>query len=173
MGEPKALVPVDGTPMGRRAADALIAAGADPVVLVGGDPAWGDALSMSSVADRWPGQGPVGGVATALSEAPADVAAVLVVACDQPWLQPRDLNRLVAALVADPTLDVVVGRTTDRYRQPFPSAWRPSVGPGLVDLVEAGHRRLLEVLDLLIIGEVTLDPASMLDVDEPGDLPPR
>lgn len=173
MGQPKALVPVDGSPMGRRAADALVAAGADPVVLVGGDPAWADALSLTGLPDRWPGQGPVGGIATALLAAPGGVDAVVVVACDQPWLEPPDLVRLVATLVADPALDVVVGRTTDQFPQPFPSAWRASAGQGLAGLVDAGHRRLLGILDELTVGTVTLDPASMLDVDEPGDLPHR
>lgn len=170
MGQPKALVPVDGIPMGRRAADALRTAGADPVVSIGGDPAWADALSLTIVADRWPGRGPVGGIATALLEAPVDTEVVLVVACDQPWLEPVDLARLAAALVADPTLDVVVGRAPRHLRQPFPSAWRPSLGPALADMVAAGRRRLLGVLDELAVGTVTLDPRSMLDVDEPDDL---
>ncbi|MEO6988433.1 MAG: NTP transferase domain-containing protein [Aquihabitans sp.] len=171
MGRPKALEPVDGVPMARRAAAALIAAGIAPVVLVGGEPPWANALDLPLVADRWPGVGPVGGIATALLEAPAGVDAVVVVACDQPWLQPHDLVRLAAALADDPTLDVVVGRTVDRFRQPFPSAWRLAIGPVLASSVEAGQCRLLTVLDGLSVGEVVVDPGSMIDVDEPGDLP--
>ena len=128
MGRPKVLVPVAGTAMGRRAATALMAAGAEPVFLVGGDPAWARALDLTLVADRWPGLGPVGGIATALSAIPPAVDVLLVVACDQPWLQPRDLIALAQALLADPALDVVIGRTPDRTGQPFPAAWRPRVG---------------------------------------------
>ena len=114
--------------MGQRAATALTAAGAEPVVMVGGDQAWADALDLTLVADQWPGLGPVGGIATALSGLPPGIDVLLVVACDQPWLQPRDLVALSQALVEDPTLDVVVGRTSDQYRQPFPAAWRPTIG---------------------------------------------
>lgn len=171
MGRPKVLVPVDGVPMGGRAAAALVAAGATPVVLVGGEPAWAGALDLILVPDRWPGLGPVGGIATALSSAPTGTDVVLVVACDQPWLRPEDLVRLATTLREDPSLDVVVGRTVDHSSQPFPSAWRPTVGPVLVGLIDAGHRRLLHALDELSVGEVTVDPASMVDVDEPGDLP--
>ncbi len=157
--------------MGQRAATALIEAGADPVVLVGGDPAWADALDLTLVADRWPGLGPVGGIATALSALSADVEVLLVVACDQPWIQPRDLVALVQALVEGPMLDVVVGLTPDRSRQPFPAAWRPTVGPALAAMVEAGERRLLGVIDQLSVGAVAIDPASASDIDEPSDLP--
>ena len=157
--------------MGQRAAAALTSAGAEPVVMVGGDPAWAATLGLPLVADRWPGYGPVGGIATALSALPSGVDLLLVVACDQPWLQARDLVALSLALVEDPTLDVVIGRTTDGSRQPFPAAWRPTVGPALAAMVDAGERRLLRVIDQLSVGEVAIDPVSATDIDEPSDLP--
>lgn len=171
MGRPKVLVPVDGVPMGRRAATALMAAGAAPVVLVGGDPGWSDALGLVLVPDRWPGIGPVGGIATALSWAPTEADVVLLAACDQPWIHPPDLLRMARALADDPTLDVVIGQTRDRSRQPFPSAWRPTTGPAVSALVTTGHRRLLGVLDELSVGSVAVDPSTTVDIDEPDDLP--
>lgn len=171
MGRPKALVPVDGVAMGRRAAAALLAAGADPVVLVGGQQGWAEILELDAVSDRWPGFGPVGGIATAVSEAPSGTDVVLVAACDQPWIHPPDLVRMADALADDPTLDVVIGRTVDQSSQPFPAAWRSTAATVLTGMVQSGQRRLLTVFDALSVGEVAVDPLSMVDIDEPGDLP--
>ena len=61
MGRDKATLPVDGVPMAARVADALRRAGAEPVLAVGGDQAALEALGLTWVADRHPGEGPSGG----------------------------------------------------------------------------------------------------------------
>jgi molybdopterin-guanine dinucleotide biosynthesis protein A len=172
MGRDKALVEVDGVPMVARAIEALRGSGASPVVLVGGDAAALARFGVEVVADRWPGQGPLAGLATALTAAAvAHADVVLVVATDQPWLEAADLGLLVAAVAAD---DAVVGAVADRGRGRFdglPGAWRPSFGPAVVGAVEAGHRRLDHLPDL---GSVVVVPAprpdALADVDEPADL---
>lgn len=73
MGTPKALLELGpvlepgGQALAARVAGALAAAGAERVVLVGGDAAWAEALGLGVVPDRWPGAGPLAGTATALS----------------------------------------------------------------------------------------------------------
>jgi molybdopterin-guanine dinucleotide biosynthesis protein A len=66
MGRDKALVEVDGLPMASRVAAALTAAGCRSAVAVGGDAAVHARLGLSSVPDRWPGEGPLGAIVTVL-----------------------------------------------------------------------------------------------------------
>src|SRR5687768_5401850 len=80
MGADKALVEGDGLAMARRAADALWAAGATEVMAVGGDAQALGRLSLEVVRDLHPGEGPLGGILTALAATDEDV--VVVLACD-------------------------------------------------------------------------------------------
>ncbi|MEZ5178431.1 MAG: molybdenum cofactor guanylyltransferase [Acidimicrobiales bacterium] len=181
MGRPKALVEVGGVPMARRAADALVSGGVGPeaVVLVGGPAAWADALEMRWVADRWPGEGPLGGLATALVDGPSAVGGpnpdadgdpiVVVAACDQPWLTGAAVAALVEGLrdgSAMAALAVVAGR-----RQPFPAAWRASAAALVTGLVAQGERRAEAAGRAVASVEVPMDPAVVADIDRPGDLP--
>ena len=83
MGTDKAFVEVDGRPMAGRVAAALRAAGAAEVLAVGGDLDRLPSLGFDrAVPDRHPGEGPLGGLLTALAAAGHDV--VVVLACDVP-----------------------------------------------------------------------------------------
>jgi molybdenum cofactor guanylyltransferase len=170
MGTDKALVPVGGTPMARRVADALAAAGASPVVCIGGDAGRLGALGLVVVPDRWPGEGPLGGLATALAAAPP--GRVLVAGCDQPWLDPAVLRRLVGALGRSPEADAAIFRIGAR-RQPIPGLYATTMAARVVAAVESGARRLGDELDLAlhVVEADPGDPASLRDVDRPIDLP--
>ena len=180
MGAPKARVEVDGVPMALRVAAALRAAGASEVVLVGGDPAWSAVLGLRQVPDRWPGEGPLGGLATALLDVPAVCApggsvrptdvTVLVAACDQPWLDGASLGLLVGALEANVGVGVAVAGSGSNRRQPFPAAWRSTYGRTLEVAVQAGARRADAAFDLVGVVEVALPDAVLADVDWPSDL---
>jgi molybdopterin-guanine dinucleotide biosynthesis protein A len=171
-GGPKAGVEVEGRAMAGRVADALAGAGASPVVLVGGDPAVADRLGLASVADRWPGEGPLAATATALAWAAATHgpdAVVVVAPCDLPRLDAASVRRLVDALgVGGAT--VAVGRTPDGRRQPLPAAWRAAAADGVVQAVEGGHRRADALLDALGARTVDLPSGPLVDVDTPADL---
>lgn len=179
MGEPKALVEVDGRTMAGRAADALAEAGASAVVLVGGDPAWAAALGLGHLADRWPGEGPLGGLATAVLDAPGTEfvgdPVVVVAACDQPWLDPTPIAALVAVLVERPQAGAAAPRTHDGRLHPFPSAWRARTGRRLATLVNTGSRRADAGFGLVTLAEVAFDDAGIADVDRPSDVggPPQ
>ena len=71
MGRDKALVEVDGTPWSLAPIEALQGSGAEPVVLVGGDAAALGRFGVEVVADRWPQEGPLAGMATALDRCSA------------------------------------------------------------------------------------------------------
>ncbi|CAN5787101.1 molybdenum cofactor guanylyltransferase [soil metagenome] len=176
MGTPKALVEVDGVPMAARVAGAMSQAGAGRIVLVGGDPAWSTRLHLPLVPDRWPGEGPLGGLATALLDHSGEDGGtggeiVLVVACDQPWMDGGSLRLLLGGLAAEPMAVAAVAVGIDGRRAPFPAAWRSSEAARLRALVEGGARRAGVAVDGQRHVQVVLPPGVLADVDRPEDLP--
>lgn len=172
MGTPKALVEIDGRPLASRVADVVRAAGAETVVLVGGEPAWGDLVGCEVVADARPGEGPLAATATAVSWAAHEGADLVVVAaCDQVGLDPSIIGALVATLRSASSSDAVgaLAVTADGVVQPFPSVWRVSAGPAIDALVAAGERRASV---LATVGVVTVPVAAerLADVDTPEEL---
>jgi molybdenum cofactor guanylyltransferase len=166
MGTDKALLEVDGVAMAERVARALVAGGCSPVVFVGGDPAL-NRHDRPVVADRWPGEGPLGGVLTALvGGAGADVIAA---ACDLPMLDGPTVGALIAAARED--VDVVVA-TTDRLEPGL--AWWSSVARSRLErLWGQGVRALHDAVAELRSVEVPVDPAVLRNVNAPSDLPSR
>lgn len=86
MGTDKVFIEIEGEPMVVRAVGALRAAGAEPTVVVGGDAARLGDLGLDYVPDRHPGEGPLGGVITALGALDAlgvsGMDAVVTLPCD-------------------------------------------------------------------------------------------
>lgn len=172
MGSAKPLVDVAGRPLAARVAEALEAAGASPVVLVGGPDAVGRALGRVVVADRWPGEGPLGGIASAVAWArtQADADLVVVAACDQPGLTPATVSALIDALTApdSPVAGAVVA-TSDGRRHPFPAVWRVSAADDLMALVASGARRA-DAGHALGVTTVTRPASELVDLDTPADV---
>ena len=86
MGADKAFIEIGGMPMVARAAAALSVAGVAATVVVGGDGARLSDLGLWAVPDRYPGQGPLGGLITALdalgSPSGDGMDAVVTLPCD-------------------------------------------------------------------------------------------
>lgn len=176
MGRDKAVVPVDGVPMGRRVADALLAGGAASVVLVGGQPGWGPLLGLDLVADRHPGIGPLGGLATALAHG-SDVGADVVVLapCDQPWLDGATVERLLTVGSGRSAPVIVRPAAVQGRRQPLPSVWPVDLASTIEATAVAGERRLEAAFVLAAaagvgVVEVEVAAAALRDVDRPEDL---
>ena len=120
MGRPKAFIELDGATLLDRAVAALTNAGAQDVVVVGGDGDRVRAAGHRFVADEHPGEGPLGGILTALESTEADV--VVVLACDLVDASPLAVASLVGALgTADVAVPEVEGRS-----QWLHAAWRRS-----------------------------------------------
>jgi molybdopterin-guanine dinucleotide biosynthesis protein A len=164
MGTDKALVDVDGVAMAERVARALTAGGCSPVVFVGGDPSL-NRFGRPVVVDRWPGEGPLGGVLTALADAAG--ADVVAAACDLPSLDGPTVGTLIAA--TNPEVDVVVA-TTDRL-EPGLACWSSAARPRIEQFWALGVRALHDVITELRSVEVAVDPAVLRNVNEPSDLP--
>jgi molybdenum cofactor guanylyltransferase len=163
MGRPKALIAVEGLPMVVRVAAALVAGGCAPVRVVG-DTLLPDDVEYPLVADRWPGEGPLGGVITALIDAGGDV---VVAACDLPDLDSATVRAIRDAPDADRAAAVVA--TTDRL-EPALARWNHRALDQLMATFERGERALHAAIAGLDIVEVTVDPAAMRNVNTPGDL---
>lgn len=167
MGVDKATLVVDGVAMAVRVADALRAAGATDVVVIGHRPVDGEV----HVPDVHPGEGPLGGVLTALAALAALAhAELLVVApCDLLAPDPRAFVALVDALTAEPDALVAIAGPGD----PLPLALRPgaAVTP-LADAFAAGTRSLqgaIAPLDPVVVG---LPATATASANQPADLPP-
>ena len=167
MGRPKAFISIDGRTMLDRAIDALRAADIDEVFVVGGDRSRIVEAGHRHRRDADPGQGPLGGILTALDATDADL--VVVLACDLLDASPLAVRSLVGAIGdADVAVPVVDGRA-----QWLHAVWRRSVRSTLQAAFDAGERAPRRALDGLAIVEV-LDgsPCWYADADRPSDLPP-
>ncbi|HVT77959.1 MAG TPA: molybdenum cofactor guanylyltransferase [Acidimicrobiales bacterium] len=152
MGRDKAAVEVDGVAMATRVADALRAGGAHAVARIGTD-----------VADAFPGEGPLGGIITALRWGGGEV--VVVAPCDMPWIEGAHARALVDAL--SDGLDVAVAGEQHLF-----AAWAPRALAVLEAAFAAGERSVKRVLPLLHMRTVDLGEGPWShDVDTPADLP--
>lgn len=155
--------------MAARVAQALGDGGCEPVIAIGGDSVALEALGLATVADRWPGEGPLGGVITALEQFP-EHEAVVVVACDLPKLSAATVAMLIDGLLQAPAIADVAMAVTDR-QQYLCAAWRPRAGTQLSATFAAGGRRLLDALSNLRVVEVDVDATQLLNVNTAADLP--
>jgi molybdenum cofactor guanylyltransferase len=168
MGRDKALVPYMGVPMALCVATALRGAGCSPVAAVGGDQVALADLGFDAIADGWPGEGPLGGVLTALDHFP-DHEVVVVVGCDMPLLRAATVTALVDGLRDDPAAMASVA-VTDRV-QPLCVAWRRPASAWLRLALDAGERRVHDVLARMPIVSLSVNPQDLQNVNTPDDLP--
>ena len=96
-GGNKALFQLSGRPMAAWALDALEAHFSSCVV-VANDPAVAEALKIPGRPDRIPGQGPLGGLSTALAWAEEEAfEGVFLLACDLPLVSTELVGRILGA----------------------------------------------------------------------------
>ena len=166
MGRTKALIEIHGVPMAARVAATLRSAGLADVVLVGGDVDELMTLGLPVVDDRFPGDGPVGGLLTALHH--FDGRDVMLVPCDVPFLDVASVELLRRSFDGSPA-DVVVART-DRI-EPLCALWRSSARVQVQHAFDAGTRAMYRVLGGLVVVEVDVDGDALRNVNHPDDLP--
>ncbi len=173
MGTDKAVLVVEGVPMARRVADALVAGGCTPVLAVGGDGGRLASLGFEVLPDREPGAGPLGGLATAIVELERrgwSARDLVAVACDLPWLDAATVRRIVEG-IDDTTADAdVVCARTDRL-QPLCALWRASSFAAVREAFDGGERAVRAAWSRLRVVGVPVEPASVRNVNSPSDLP--
>lgn len=164
MGSDKANYPVEGVPMANRVAAAARQAGASEVLLIGGPQARSKSLDGVWKKDAYPGEGPLGGVITALKGAAND--AVVVLSCDMPFITAAVINSLVRAL---PDAQATVGRT-DRLNW-LCSAWSKSEClTTLQGVWKRNERAVHRAAVLLDVAEVPVPAVAVRNINTPQDL---
>jgi rhodanese-related sulfurtransferase/molybdopterin-guanine dinucleotide biosynthesis protein A len=133
--------------MAQRVMNALVSAGASTVATVGGpDRGFG----QTHLVDRYPCEGPLGGVLSALHTAEAPV--VFVAACDLPYL---DANTVRVVLGGLDGADAAVARTDDV--EPLCAAYRVSPCRAAFQAVfDNGERSMKRALDQIRVVEVVV-----------------
>lgn len=167
MGTDKALLEFSGRALVTYAHDALAGAGAERIMVVGGELDALAALGMETVPDRFPGEGPLGGVVTGLGECSSPI--VVVLACDQPAVEAAVVARLVGGLESAPDAFAAVA-VADGVRQVLTGAYRRSTIDVLSGAFSSGERSLRGALAGLMVVEVEIDPRLVVDLDSPEDV---
>jgi molybdopterin-guanine dinucleotide biosynthesis protein A len=141
MGRDKALLPFHGRPLAGVVAAALAEA-AGSVVLVG-NPALATVTGFPAIPDLFPGEGPLGGIITALRHTTADWN--LISACDMPELTAPFLSVLFrAAEACDP--DMLLPVSPGGRPEPLCAVWnRRALGPLEAAFAE-GERKIRAAL---------------------------
>lgn len=182
MGRDKSLLEVEGQAMAVRVAAALVDAGADPVTAIGGDADALAAVGLNVVADDDPGEGPLGGVLTALRVSTAPI--VFVAACDLVSPSASAVTATVEALVEafdgvsetrDPAVAVpaVAVPVVGGRRQWMHTAWRTAAEGPLRAAFAAGERAVHAAVAAgrLRVVDLELPDPAVADADTPADLP--
>ncbi len=182
-GSDKALARFGSSTVGERVVAALRQSGVDPVVAIGGD--IGDRLGLPTVPDLRPGDGPLGGLATALLW--ARTGSVLLVPCDVPLLTAAHVGLLLGdgAETAEPpgsagsggpgtdhdtNEQIPVVATVDGAPQISLAVWPAADGRRLLRLLDGGERRLRAALDGRPWRGVEVPAAAVTDADTPEEL---
>jgi molybdopterin-guanine dinucleotide biosynthesis protein A len=141
------------------------------ILIVANDPTRFAETGVPVKSDRIAGAGALGGLYTALVEAPTEL--VLVVACDMPFLTHTFLAWLIDQARG---VDVVLPKDV-HGRHPLCAVYATRVAPHLKSCIEAGRLRVgsaLEGLSVCEIGPEQLAPYDqdgrlLLNVNTPGD----
>lgn len=173
-GEPKGLRPVGGERILDRLARELTAALGAPPLLVANDPGAAHWLpGLRVVPDRRPGEGALGGILTAVCEAPAPC---VVVAWDMPFVSAALVRALADGLARH---DAMLPESDSRRgREPLCAAYGPRCRAAIEAALARGDRRAIAFhgdvdVGILPLSEVAAlgDPARLFfNVNTPEDL---
>lgn len=141
MGRDKARLPFRGSTLGEFVARAVESAAGDAVLI--GDPALYREFGYPVIADRYPGEGPLGGILTALHHTEADWN--MVVACDMPGLSGEFLKRLFEAAERSQASALVPAGPSGRP-EPLCALYHRGALPALQAAFQAGQRKVTAAL---------------------------
>jgi molybdopterin-guanine dinucleotide biosynthesis protein A len=142
-GSDKALVELGGKTALTRVTEVLRQSGVREVVVVGGH-ACCATMSARCLEDRWPGEGPLGAIVTALlcslaAEPPPSWN--LVVSCDMPFLTAHWLAYMIGR-AAGSDADVIVPQSAGGRFEPLCACWRTACAEPLRAVFESGVRKV-------------------------------
>jgi len=140
MGRDKALLEIGGKTLVERAASLC-----EPLVAnvkIVGDPQRYANFGFPALADRWPGAGPLGAIATALAAAQKEWC--LVLACDMPNVSANFLEWILDR-AGKSSADAIVPETA-RGLEPLCAAYRAACASKLSAALDSGVRKVTDGL---------------------------
>ena len=170
-GSDKAMARVAGQPLLARLC-AMLSEVTSVVGIIGDREKYG-AFGVSCIPDQWPGEGPLGGVITALDASACNTATQaptptwnLIVGCDMPFLTLEWLTFLVQRAFASSS-DVVVPESRHAM-EPLCACWRSHANTKLRQAFDRGTRKVSEAMKHLRV-EI-LDETQWKRFDSAGRL---
>lgn len=159
MGRDKAQLPFRGGTLSDAVASAVREAAGSAVLV--GNPALG------GIPDRYPGEGPLGGILTALEHTSSEWN--LIVACDLPEITPAFLRRLVETAEAK-ECDALLPFGPGGRAEPLCAVYRRSVREPLERRFRAGTRKVTMALEGLgVYWFETREALQFQNVNTPED----
>jgi molybdopterin-guanine dinucleotide biosynthesis protein A len=159
MGQDKAFLPVGGRPVVERVVE-RVAPLSDDLLLIANTQAPYSHLAARLVSDVYPGQGPLGGIYTALQAARHEHC--LVVACDMPFLNPGLLRYLIDLVGLASGYDVVIPRVEE-----FPETLHAVYGKRCLEPIQrrllAGQLKIVGFFDEVRVRYVERDDVARFD----------
>jgi molybdopterin-guanine dinucleotide biosynthesis protein A len=144
-GRDKALVEFAGMPMLARMIE-LMRGLTQEVKIVSAPGKYAD-FGAEIVEDKWPGEGPLGGIVTALLHTEANKSACewnIIVSCDMPFLTADWM--IFLAKRASKSTDLVVLPHSEHGPEPLCACYRTSAGQPLRAVFEGGVRKVTQAL---------------------------
>ncbi len=166
-GRDKALVEVGGKPMLERMIELL--RGVTKQVKIVAVPGKYVAFGAEVIEDRWPGEGPLGGIITGLDDSATNAVRHewnLIVSCDMPFLT-SDWLRFLSERAAKSNAQVLLPHSASGP-EPLCACWQTGAAAKLRSGFERGVRKVTEGISLLH-AEV-LDEADWKRFDSAGRL---
>ena len=162
MGRDKALLPFRGGALGESVAR-VVEAAAGSVVIVGG----AELAGYSTIPDLFPGEGPLGGILTALRHSRAHWN--LIVACDMPELTPAFLAELLDA-AEDADVDALLPAGPSGLAEPLCAVYHRRALRPIGEAFEAGIRKVTQALEGLdAVPYPVAEMAQFQNVNTPED----
>ena len=162
MGRDKARLPFRGGELVSAVAGA-VARAAGNVTLVGHS-------ELPAIPDRYPGDGPLGGILTALHHTSADWN--LIVACDMPEMSAAFLAGLLARAMRSPA-DILLPCGPDGLPQPLCAVYHKRALPVLEDHFDRGVRKVTAAFAGLAVERLAVAELSLFqNVNTPEDWAP-
>lgn len=147
-GTDKALAELQGKSMVQRTID-LLASVCSGVAIVAPS-AKMSGSETETIQDRWPGEGPLGGILTALLHARKKNAKEswnLIVSCDMPFLTAEWLHFLTER-ASESGAEAAIPKSAQGW-EPLCSCWQASATEMILPLFEAGTRKITDALNVL------------------------
>jgi molybdenum cofactor guanylyltransferase len=147
-GRDKALVEIGGRTLLAQTTE-LLASVCGEVIIVAAEGKYPDVL-VPLLADRWPGQGPLGGILTALqSSALRGTESVwnLIVSCDMPFLT-RDWLEFLCQRAERSAAQVAVAESANGL-EPLCACWKTTSMPSVQAAFDSGVRKVTDAMKLL------------------------